>query len=49
MFKSAAALALARMVYEQARKPENQAKVRAAVDRARESARNRRGRATGPA
>lgn len=40
--KSAAALAVARMVYDQARKPENQAKVRAAVEKARESARSRR-------
>lgn len=49
MIRSAAALALARMVYEQARKPENQAKLRAAVEKARESARTRRGGAAGPA
>jgi PHD/YefM family antitoxin component YafN of YafNO toxin-antitoxin module len=41
MLRSAAAVALARMVYEQARKPENQAKLRAAMERARQATQNR--------
>jgi hypothetical protein len=42
VLRKAAALAVAKMLYDQARKPENQAKLRSAVDRARESARSRR-------
>jgi hypothetical protein len=39
LLRSAAAIALAKAVYDQARKPENQARIKAAVD----SARRRRG------
>jgi hypothetical protein len=35
LLRSAAAIAIARKLYEEARKPQNQAKIRAAVDRAR--------------
>jgi hypothetical protein len=35
LLRSAAAIALAKAVYEQARKPENQARIKAAVDSAR--------------
>ena len=41
ILKSAAAVAVARKVYDQARKPENQARLRSAVDKAREAARGR--------
>jgi hypothetical protein len=41
LFRSAAAFAVAKKVYDQARKPENQARLKSAVDKARESARSR--------
>lgn len=42
LLRGAAAMAVARMVYEQVRKPENQARLKVAIDRARDSARSRR-------
>ena len=35
LIRSAAAIAIARRLYEEARKPQNQAKLKAALDRAR--------------
>jgi hypothetical protein len=35
LIRSAAAMAIAKRIYDEARKPENQAKIRAAVERAR--------------
>ncbi len=35
LMRSAAAVAIAKRVYEEARKPHNQAKIRSAVDRVR--------------
>jgi hypothetical protein len=35
LLRSAAAIAIAKRVYEEARKPQNQAKIKAAVGRAR--------------
>ena len=43
LMRNAAALGAAKMSYDQARKPENQAKLKAAVAKARES-RARRGK-----
>ena len=37
LMRGAAALGAAKVVYDQARKPENQAKLKAAVDRAKAS------------
>lgn len=42
LVKGAAALGAAKMLYEQARKPENQAKLKSALARAKESRRGRR-------
>ena len=42
LMKGAAAIGAAKMVYDQARKPENQAKLKSAVAKARESRRGRR-------
>jgi len=35
LMRSAIAVAIAKRVYEEARKPQNQAKIRSAIDRAR--------------
>jgi hypothetical protein len=35
LFRSAAAIGIAKRVFDEARKPHNQAKIRAAIDRAR--------------
>lgn len=42
LMRGAAAVGAAKMVYDQARKPENQAKLKSAVAKARESRRGRR-------
>jgi hypothetical protein len=42
LVKGAAALGAAKLIYDQARKPENQAKVKSAVAKAKESRRSRR-------
>ncbi|WP_167305893.1 hypothetical protein [Nocardioides euryhalodurans] len=42
LLRGAAALSAAKMVYDQARKPENQARLKAAVAKARESRTGRR-------
>jgi len=41
LIRSAAAIAIARRLYEEARKPQNQAKLKAAVDRARSKNKSR--------
>ena len=43
LVRGAAALGAAKMVYDQARKPENQARLKSAVAKARESRKGRRG------
>jgi hypothetical protein len=47
LMRSAAALSAAKMIYDQARRPENQAKIKAFIARAKESRATRR--ASGPA
>jgi hypothetical protein len=42
LMRGAAVLGAAKMVYDQARKPENQVKLKSAVAKARESRRSRR-------
>lgn len=42
LMRGAAALSAAKVVYDQARKPENQAKLKSAVDRAKKSRAGRR-------
>jgi hypothetical protein len=42
LLKSAAALSAAKMVYDQARKPENQARLKSAVAKAKEARTGRR-------
>ena len=42
LMRSAAALGAAKVVYDQARKPENQAKLKSAVAKAKESRASRR-------
>jgi hypothetical protein len=41
LVRSAAALTAAKMIYDQARRPENQAKIKAVIARAKESRRPR--------